>query len=128
MERSPIIVLVEDSATQSKAIATYLTQLGVNVVVANDGPPGLAAVAKYMPDAVILDVDLPSMNGYQIAHRIKRDPATTNIPVIMLTTHDTPSDMVIGLNHGADYYIPKGEESAEQLCRTLMGFGLVEWQ
>lgn len=128
MAKTPTVVLIEDSPTQSKAIAWQLNQLGLEVVIANDGPPGLIAVIQNLPDAVILDVNLPSMNGYQVADRLKRDPTTSGIPVIMLTVRDQTADMVTGLNHGADYFIPKGPDATDELCRTLRGFGLIAWQ
>ena len=123
-----IVVLVEDSPTQAKALSMYLSQFGIDVVVAEDGPPGIEAVLKLHPAAVILDINLPTMNGYQVARNIKRHPATSNIPIIMLTKLGTTRDMVNGLNQGADHYIAKGPEAPEELRRTLASFGIIEWR
>jgi DNA-binding response OmpR family regulator len=124
---SHVIVLVEDSPTQAKALALYLGQFGLEVVVADDGPAGITAVAERQPGAVILDVNLPTMSGFQVARHIRRHPATSDIPIIMLTKLVSTSDMVTGLNQGADYYIPKGPDAGEELRRTLAGFGLISW-
>ncbi len=125
MENTPLIVVVEDSPTQSQAIAMYLNQFGIDVLVREDGPEGIAAIQEYQPVAVILDVNLPTMNGFQIARHLKRHPDTAHIPVIMLTKLDDTSDMVNGLNNGADYYITKGPTAADDLWKTLSAFGII---
>ncbi|MFN8372062.1 MAG: response regulator [Anaerolineae bacterium] len=125
--RPPLILIVEDSPTQAKAEAMFLTDIGFDVIVASDGPDGLMAAAEYQPNVIILDVKLPTMSGFQVVRRLKRHPQTDHIPVIMLTKLDNTSDMTVGLNQGADYYIPKGERAAEELKRTLSGFGLIAW-
>ncbi len=127
MTDSQLIVVVEDSPTQSQAIAMYLQQFGIEVLICEDGPEGITAIQQYQPVAVILDVNLPTMNGFQIARHLKRHPATSQIPVIMLTKLDDTSDMMTGLNNGADYYITKGPNAADDLWRTLAGFGIIQW-
>lgn len=126
MDQAPLIVVVEDSPTQSQAIAMYLNQFGIDVLVREDGPEGIVAIQEYQPVAVILDVNLPTMNGFQIARHLKRHPATSHIPVIMLTKLDDTSDMVTGLNNGADYYIRKGPTAADDLWKTLSAFGIIQ--
>lgn len=123
-----VVVLVEDSPTQAKMLAMYLGQFGVEVMIADDGPPGIQMVTDLRPDAVILDINLPTMNGYQVARHIKRHPMTSNIPIIMLTKLGTTKDMVAGLDQGADHYIAKGPEAPEELRRTLASFGIIEWR
>ncbi len=127
MGNAPLIVVVEDSPTQSQAIAMYLNQFGLEVLIREDGPEGIATIQEYQPVAVILDVNLPTMNGFQIVRHLKRHPATSHIPVIMLTKLDDTDDMVAGLNNGADYYIRKGPTAADDLWKTLSGFGIIDW-
>jgi DNA-binding response OmpR family regulator len=122
------VVLVEDSRTQAQAIAMYLGEYGLEVIVRDDGPAGIAAVIEYHPAAVILDVNLPTMNGYQIARHLKRHPGTADIPVIMLTKLDGTANVVQGLNHGADHYIHKGPDAADDLYKTLCAFGIITWR
>lgn len=124
----PIVVLIEDSPTQAKAIAIYLSQFGIDVRIFEDGPPGLQGVAELQPSCVILDINLPTMNGYQIARHLRRNSMTNHIPLIMLTKNDSPDDLVQGLNNGADYYIAKGPDAPDELRKTLTGFGLIDWR
>jgi twitching motility two-component system response regulator PilH len=125
MSDAPLIVLVEDSPTQAKAIAMYLNHYGIEVLVCEDGPEGIATVNEYHPAAVVLDVNLPTMNGFQIARNLRRNPATSDIPLIMLTKMDATYDLVQGLNSGADHYIRKGPDAAEDLWKTLRAFGII---
>ena len=127
MAATPSVVLIEDSPTQAKAIAMYLSQFGLEVIICGDGPEGIAAVVERVPGAVIIDVNLPTMNGFQVARRLKRHPLTTKIPLIMLTKLAKTDDMLTGLEQGADYYIPKGASAAEELRKTLVGFGIISW-
>lgn len=127
MTNAPLIVVVEDSPTQSQAIALYLSQFNLEVLIREDGPQGIAAIQEYQPVAVILDVNLPIMNGFQIARHLKRHPSTTHIPVIMLTKLEDTDYVVAGLNSGADYYIRKGPEAMEEIWRTLCSFGVISW-
>ncbi len=127
MSNSRLVVMVEDSATQAKAIAMYLNQLGLEVVICGDGPEGIAAINQYQPVVAILDVNLPTMNGFQIARHIKRNPATCDIPVIMLTKSDENKDMMRGYSNGADHYIGKGPDTAKELWKTLCALGIVDW-
>ena len=119
------VVLVEDSPTQAKAVAMYLSQYGVEVTICADGPIGISTVVERQPAAVILDVNLPTMSGYQIARHLKRNPVTAKIPVIMLTKLDGTDDLLKGLEHGADHYIRKDKNSGEDLWRTLCAFGVI---
>ncbi len=128
MADSNLVVLVEDSPTQAQAIAIYLGHYGVEVLICDDGPAGILAVEENHPAAVILDVNLPTMSGYQIARHLKRNPATSGIPVIMLTKLEGTDDVVKGLNHGADHYIRKGQDAAEELRKTLCAFGIIAWR
>lgn len=127
MGNTQLIVLVEDSPTQSQAIALYLSQFNLEVLVREDGPQGIEAIQEYQPAAVILDVNLPIMNGFQIARHLKRHPTTTQIPIIMLTKLEDTDYVVAGLNSGADYYIRKGPTALEEIWNTLCSFGVIKW-
>lgn len=124
MTNRPIILVVEDSATQAKEISANLRRHGMDVVIAEDGPEALRAVDEYQPALVVLDINLPSMDGYQVCRRIKRDPNTAHIPVIMLTSADSSDAALRGLEAGADDYIPKDVFATENLLNTLHSFNL----
>jgi DNA-binding response OmpR family regulator len=122
----PTVVIVEDSPTQAKLIAAQLSQHGVITVIADDGLAGLRAVYEYQPDLVVLDVNLPTMDGFQVCYRLKRDPDTAHIPVVMLTVEANAEETLIGLDMGADDYIPKDGFATENLLVTLQAMGLIE--
>lgn len=119
------ILLVEDSPTQAEQIARQLGQHNLHVMIAEDGPDALRACDERDFAAVILDVNLPSMSGYQVCRRLKRDAKTAHLPVIMLTSSDSSDDTLRGLNVGATDYIPKDAFATETLLATLQGLGIV---
>jgi CheY-like chemotaxis protein len=120
MSDTPLILIVEDSPTQAQKVGSVLTTLyGLHVIVAKDGVEALAMAGKDHPDAIVLDVNLPQMDGYQVCKRLKRDKNTAHIPVIMLTSSDTSDAALQGLESGADDYIPKDVFATENLISTL---------
>ena len=125
MPRTPTILIIEDSSTQFKLIAAHLSQYDINIIGAEDGIQGLRLVDAECPDLIVLDVNLPKMDGYQVCQRLKRDPSTREIPVIMLTSNDSSEDALKGLDAGADDYIPKDAFASENLLTTLRTIGLL---
>ena len=77
------------------------------VLTAYNGDDALKIVNEEHPDMMILDVVMPGVDGYRVLHRVKSNPATEDIAVIMLTVKDQPDDVLVGLTVGADYYVPK---------------------
>jgi DNA-binding response OmpR family regulator len=77
------------------------------VITAYNGEQAMEAVRSHRPDVVVLDIIMPVLDGYRVLHRIKSNPETEAITVIMLTQKDQPDDIVLGFTVGADYYIPK---------------------
>lgn len=118
------LLIIEDSMTQANTIAAHLASYEIDVMIANDGPQGLRLAAFMMPDLIILDVNLPSMNGCQVCRRLKRDPKTADIPVIMLTAATSPEQTTMGLEAGADDYIHKGQDAPEQVIKAIRLRGL----
>ncbi|MFC1960841.1 PleD family two-component system response regulator [Chloroflexota bacterium] len=126
MSKPLLAVIVEDSPTQARQIKANLARFNVESIIAPDGPDGLRAVDEHQPDLVVLDVNLPTMDGFQVCRRLKRDPRTANIPVIMLTMEDNSEATLEGLDAGADDYIPKDMFAAENLLSTLEALGLLQ--
>ena len=120
----PMILLVEDSPTQAIEIAANLRRHGVEVVHAMDGVEALNMVDQYNPVLIVLDVNLPRMDGFQVCRRLKRDPDTQHIPVVMLTAADSSEATLQGLEAGADDYIPKDVFAHETLISTLEAFNI----
>lgn len=125
MSETTTIIVIEDSPTQAQEIAAHLSERGVKVLIARDGPQGLRLAAECNPNAIVLDVNLPSMSGIQVCQRLKRDPETVAIPIIMVTAADSSADALEGLDAGADDYIPKDEFVAENLLATLAALNLI---
>ena len=108
------ILIVEDEANISDFIKLELEYEGYNVCVKNDGIEGLQEALKGNYDLIILDVMLPSMNGFEICRRLKKENST---PVIILSAKDSVIDKVNGLQIGADDYIAKPFAIEELLAR-----------
>jgi DNA-binding response OmpR family regulator len=120
------VLLVEDSPMQAEEIKSVLSEQNVTVIWAEDGQAGLQAVNEHMPDLIVLDLNLPIMNGHQLCRRIKRDPNTAHIPVILLTASDNSDEMIKGMESGADDYVPKDQLAATTLITILQSMGLLE--
>lgn len=98
------ILIVEDEQELVKVLRSYLVQAGFRVLSAGRGDKGLATWEEQRPDLVILDLNLPGMDGLDVARAIRRKADT---PIIMLTARVEETDQLIGLELGADDYIPK---------------------
>ncbi len=123
---SPTVLLVEDSPTQAQQIREVLESVGLDVRIATDGPDGIREALENPPDLIVLDIKLPSMDGYQVCRRLKRAEETQNIPVIMLTDKAGAKETMTGLKAGADDYIPKDIFAAEHLMETLRELGVLD--
>jgi CheY-like chemotaxis protein len=104
---SRLALVIEDDPDQRRFLERMLTGSGWRVVAAADGEAGLVAVAEQRPDAIVLDIMMPRLNGYQTCRRLKGDPATSAIPVIIVTTKDQPADEFWAKEVGADAFLAK---------------------
>lgn len=109
------ILLVEDEVHLSEAIVHLLKQNNYSVVAAYDGEEGYYEILSGIYDIVILDVMLPSLNGFEILKRVREEGI--EIPIIMLTARSQVNDKVSGLNYGADDYLTKPFATEELLAR-----------
>lgn len=112
------ILLIEDSTTQALRFQLMLERAGYSVAVVADGIAGWRAVCAAAPRLVLLDIDLPSLDGFQVLARLKRDQRTAGIPVVMLTHRDTAGNVQRALELGADDYLYKDDVDAE-LCAVV---------
>jgi DNA-binding response OmpR family regulator len=104
----PTLLVVDDEPEIAKLVARIFEKRGYRVNVAGDGAEALASVTKDRPDLLILDLNLPKIDGWEVCRRLKGDPATKAIPIIMLTAaHANVDDANIGLGLGADEYVAK---------------------
>jgi DNA-binding response OmpR family regulator len=113
------ILLVEDDADIALSLRNKLEREGgYEVEVVADGPSGLARASEEPPELVVLDVNLPGMDGFEVCRRLRKAPATSAVPVIMLTARIGEDDRVRGLDLGADDYITKPFSPKEALARV----------
>ncbi|MBL8092636.1 MAG: response regulator [Anaerolineales bacterium] len=109
-------VLVVDDEPKLAAIARdYLVAAGYSVIVAPDGPEGLALARKERPDLIVLDLMLPGMDGLDVCREIRRE---SNVPIVMLTARVEETDKLIGLELGADDYLTKPFSPRELVARV----------
>ena len=101
------VLLVDDNEQNLELLLAYLEDLGCELRTANDGAEALAEVAKRRPDIILLDVMMPRMSGFQTCARIKKDPATSDIPIVMVTALNEVSDAERAVESGADGFIVK---------------------
>jgi DNA-binding response OmpR family regulator len=109
------IVVVEDEGELAVAIAARLRSDGHNVWVAEDGPGAVQLVGSARPDLVVLDLMLPGFDGLEVCRRIQRNRP---VPVIMLTARGSETDLVVGLEVGADDYLAKPFSMRELTARV----------
>ena len=108
------ILIVDDDKKLCRLVADYLEPMGYAVEAAHNGPQGLEMVLEGNYHAVILDVMMPQMDGFEVLKRLRKE---SDIPVIMLTARGEETDRIVGLEMGADDYLPKTFSSRELLAR-----------
>ena len=112
------IIVVEDEADILDVIEYNLTREGYKVLGFRDGEQGLEAIRGEDPQLVLLDLMLPGMDGIEICKKVKEDPVTRDVPVIMITAKTEESDVVLGLGVGADDYVSKPFSPKELVARV----------
>lgn len=101
------ILIIEDDLDNREMVKFLLQRSGFDVMGAPNGTDGLAMAQENVPDLILLDMTLPGMDGWQLAHQLKGDPLTQHIPIIALTAHTLPGDRKRALDSGCDGYISK---------------------
>jgi two-component system cell cycle response regulator len=114
----PRILLADDSATVRAIAREELVAAGYEVLEAADGAEALAVALDRAPDVVLLDIEMPVMDGYETVQALKADPRTADIPVVFLTGRVGPDDVVRALRLGGHDYLRKPPEAAELLARV----------
>lgn len=117
------ILVVDDSEDIALISARMLTQRGFAVSTAADGHEALAMVARQRPSCILLDVMMPRMSGLEVLQALKANPATSSIPVIMVTAKTGDEDVLHGYQQGADYYITKPFTADELLYGVNLVLG-----
>ena len=109
------VLLVEDNEMNRDMLSRRLERRGYEIVLAEDGLQGVEQAATARPDIVLLDMSLPGLDGWEVAGRLKSDPATAAIPIIALTAHAMAGDRERALQAGCDDYDTKPIELSRLL-------------
>ncbi len=118
LKDKPLVLVVEDSPFQMKVILRYLEGEDMDIITAVDGHEALKLALERVPDLVLLDLVLPGMDGFEVCRRIKSTPATSGVPVIVITTSSEQEDKLNSLQYGADDFITKPVDRRELLLKT----------
>lgn len=114
----PKVLIIEDESAIVTILRYNLERAGYRVFEAGDGEEALLQIRENMPDVVLLDWMLPKLSGLEICRRLRRDSATRNLPIIMLTARGEEEDRVRGLDSGADDYVTKPFSPQEVVARV----------
>ncbi|MEF9603037.1 response regulator, partial [Paracoccus sp. PXZ] len=116
-QTQPCVLVVEDEGAQREVLKYNLEAEGFDVVLAENGDEAMLLVAEEQPDLIVLDWMLPNVSGIEVCRRVKADPSTRQIPIIMLSARSEEVDRVRGLETGADDYVVKPYSVVELMAR-----------
>jgi two-component system cell cycle response regulator DivK len=112
------ILIVEDTEDNRRIMRDLLSNAGFDIVEAHDGQAAVAAAANYVPDLILMDIQLPVLNGYEAIRRIKADPKLQAIPIVAVTSYALTGDKESARAAGCDRYVAK-PFSPRQLLATI---------
>lgn len=112
------ILIIDDDEMHREVLSDYLQRAGLHAESAADGIQGIGMAKENPPDLILLDLQMPKMDGFAVLRRMQEDPALQNIPVLFLTSHDRPNLKVRALECGAEDYIVKPFDRAELMARV----------
>jgi len=115
---TPVVLVVDDNQQNRELLQAYLEDVDCRAIPAHDGPEALEILAKDPPDLILLDVMMPKMSGFEVCRRIKNDPKTSDIPVIMVTALNEFGDIERGIDSGTDDFLSKPVNKLELLTRV----------
>jgi len=117
-EKTPTVLVVDDNQENLELLQAYLEDVDCRTVPARDGPEALEIIVNSAPDLILLDVMMPKMSGFEVCKRIKNDPKTSDIPIIMVTALNEFGDIERGIDSGTDDFISKPVNKLELLARV----------
>ncbi len=116
--KTPIVLVVDDNLQNLELLQACLEDMDCKTLPAHDGIEALKIIADNPPDLILLDVMMPKMSGFEVCRRLKNDPKTTDIPVIMVTALNEFGDIERGIDSGTDDFISKPVNKLELLTRV----------
>jgi CheY-like chemotaxis protein len=114
----PRVLVAEDNPQGAELLEAYFSGLNYEIRAATDGEATLKAVRDWKPDLILLDVMMPKLSGFEVCKRLRSDPATRDIAVIMVTALDQPSDIERAVDVGTNDFLTKPINKAELLLRV----------
>ena len=112
------ILIVDDNETNRDILVTRLSKHGYETLQAADGEEALASVSQHRPDLMLLDVEMPKLDGFEVCRRLKKDPTMPFMPIILCTARAASQDVVTELDAGADEYLTKPIDQAALVARV----------
>jgi two-component system alkaline phosphatase synthesis response regulator PhoP len=116
--RPPRILIADDNPPAAELMEEYLSDQGCELRVASDGEQALQAVAEWSPDLILLDVMMPRISGFEVCKRLRANPATHDVAVLMITALDQVSDIDRAVEAGTDDFVSKPINKSELLHRV----------
>ena len=116
-QKLPVILVVDDNQQNLELLQAYLEDVDCETIPAHDGLEALEMVSKQQPDLILLDVMMPKMSGFEVCKRLKNDPETADIPIIMVTALNEFGDIERGIDSGTDDFLSKPVNKLELLTR-----------
>jgi len=114
----PTVLVVDDNPQNLELLLAYLEDVQCKPLSATNGPEALELVRQHSPDLLLLDVMMPKMSGFEVCRRLKNDPATESIPIIMVTALSEIGDIERAINSGTDDFLSKPVNKWELVTRV----------
>jgi CheY-like chemotaxis protein len=118
LEKTPVVLVVDDNQQNLELLQVYLEDIDCRTIPAHNGLEALEIIKREPPDLILLDVMMPKMSGFEVCKRIKNDPKTSDIPVIMVTALNEFRDIERGIDSGTDDFLSKPVNKLEILTRV----------
>ena len=112
------ILVVEDTPSQMELMNIFLQEAGYTVIRANDGKEGFEKARQHQPDAIITDVVMPGMSGFELCRSLKKNPTTQKVPIVICSSKNQEIDRLWAMRQGADAYLTK-PYTREELLRAI---------
>ena len=112
------ILIVDDNETNRDILVTRLSRHGYETLQAADGEEALASASQHQPDLILLDVEMPKLDGFEVCRRLKKDPTMPFMPIVLCTARAASQDVVTGLDAGADEYLTKPIDQTALVARV----------